>query len=77
MLMQKVCFDDAELDLPFCMSLLLWGRTFPQRFLGQTEQSGDRKARQKREGGRNKERCLRYSNRSMFTLHTMTFTFSG
>lgn len=57
MLMQKVCFDDAELDLPFCMSLLLWGRTFPQRFLGQTEQSGDRKGRQKREGGRNKERC--------------------
>lgn len=47
--------NDAELDLPFCMSLLLWGRTFPQRSLGQTEQSGDRKGRQEeREGGETK-----------------------
>jgi len=29
-------------NLPFCMSLLLWGHTFPQRSLGQIEQSGER-----------------------------------
>lgn len=29
-------------NLPFCMSLLLWGHTFPRRSLGQTEQSGER-----------------------------------
>lgn len=34
-------------NLPFCTSLLLWGHTFPQRSLGQTEQSGERERRKK------------------------------
>ncbi len=44
-------------NLPFCTSLLLWGHTFPQRSLGQTEQSGERERRKKeRERQRQREK---------------------
>lgn len=47
-------------NLPFCTSLLLWGHTFPQRSLGQTEQSGERERRKKeRERQREKDMSIK------------------